>query len=371
MTVKTIQVCDRSTIRATRTEEGFLVDTPVVGRIGIQDYLQDDGTKLRVLRPPEEVFARESLDSMQGKPITYGHVFVNSKNAKHTVIGSTASAGFPDGIYVRTRVAIFVGDVIESVLLGDAQELSLGYVAEYHETPGWWNDTTQEIIWCDEVTPELPTELNTADWHEFHVVQRKIRINHLAVVKRARAGRNARLNIDEDDMTIVKYKIGDAEFEIPVAVKDQIDALNDALKDEKSKKTSDQAVVDGLKAKVDQLQAVVDGFDQRTEQMKQKWLTENKIRAELEVAAKPFGVACDGMTNKEVKLEMLRRAGAGDMSDKSESYIDAAFDLRKGMFSADALAYGVGDSLGGPMYQASGIDPIDAAYLKSISDTQE
>lgn len=365
-----IQITDRSTIKAIRTEEGFLVDSPVVGRIGIQNYLQEDGTTLRALRPPDEVFSRDSLDSIQGKPITWGHVFVNSENANRTVIGATASSGFRDGKFVRTKVSIFVGDAIESILLGDAQELSLGYGAELHFTPGWWNDSTLEIIWRDKNTPSLPENINAADWHEFDVVQRKIRINHLAVVQRARAGRAARLNVDEDNM-FVKIKIGDAEFEVPPAVKTQIDALQDALNQERSKKSTDQTTIEGLKAKIDQQKAVIDGFGQERENLKKTWQAENKVRAELEISAKQFGIACDSLSNKEIKIEMLKRAGAGDMADKSDAYIDAAYDLRKSMFGADATAYSLGDGFSAGMKTMSGVDPLDAAYQNSYSGNQE
>lgn len=48
---------DRATIRAAVTDEGFLVDSPVVGRVGIQLYENADGTVRREFRPPEEVLS--------------------------------------------------------------------------------------------------------------------------------------------------------------------------------------------------------------------------------------------------------------------------------------------------------------------------
>ncbi|MDK9607103.1 DUF2213 domain-containing protein [Lelliottia wanjuensis] len=367
---ETILFNDRSTIRATRTPEGFLIDTPIVGRVGIQNYPQEDGSTLRLLRPPDEVFSKDSLESMQGKPITMGHTFVSVENARQATIGATSSAGFRDGNFVRTKISIFVGDAIESILSGDTQELSLGYGAVIHPTPGWWNDQTLEIIWKSD-SPSLPANLPIADWQEFDAVQRYIRINHLAVVQRARAGRAARLNVDEDDMTLVKVKIGDAEHEVPVAVKTQLDALQDALTQERSKKSTNEAALQGLQAKIDQQQALIDGFGQEKESLKQTWQAENKIRAELEVSAKQFGVACDSLSNKEIKLEMLKRAGAGDLSEKPDAYIDAAFDLRKPMFGADAAAYGIGDGFGGGMRTMSGADPLDVAYQNSYTAKQE
>lgn len=365
-----IQSVDTAPIKAIITSDGFLEDTPIIGRIGIQVY-DRNGLTSRELRPPDEVFSDETLNSAHGKPMTAGHVFVDSENAEQTVVGSIISPAFADGNFIRSKLTVYSGRVVRAAKQKVATELSLGFAHENHSTPGWWNESTWEIIWKTPDTPELPSNLNPADWQEFDVVQRKIRINHLAVVWKARAGRDARFSLDGENMPLVKHKIGEVEYEIPEPVAGQINALNDALTQERSRKSTDQAMAEGLKAKIDQMQATIDGFDQRVELMKQTWQSDNKVRAELEVSAKQFGVSCDGLSNKEVKLEMLRRAGAGDMSDKTDAYIDAAFDLRKSMFSSDALAFGIGNSFSGGMQHNSNVDPLDAAYEQSISGSKE
>lgn len=372
MTIEAIQLTDTSAIRARRTDDGFLVDSPVIGRIGIQSYTQKDGSQLRVFRPKEEVFSPESLDSAKGKPITYSHVFVNPNNARTTVVGATSSAGYQDGEHVRIDVSVFAADAIESILLKRAQELSLGYTAEIHPTPGLYNPQTGEVVWKDDFDTRFPDGVITAEWQAFDAVQRHIRINHLAIVRRARAGRAARFNVDEDedDMT-VKVKIGDAEYDVPQEVKSQIEALQDSLTQEKAKKTTSETALQGLQAKIDAQQATIDGFDSRQEGLKKTWQAENKVRAELEVSAKQFGVACDSLSNKEIKIEMLKRAGAGDLSEKADAYIDAAFDIRKSTFGADASVFGLGDAFGSPMQTMSGVDPIDQAYQDSLNPPKE
>lgn len=365
-----IQSIDTEPIRAEITADGFLEDTPIIGRIGIQEY-DRNGKLSRELRPPEEVFSEETLNSAHGKPMTSGHVFVDSENAENTVVGSIISPAFPDGRFIRAKLTVYVGKVIRAAQNKLTRELSLGFAHENYHTPGWWNDTTWKIIWKTPDKPELPSELNPAEWQPFDVVQRNIRINHLAVVWVARAGPEARFSLDGENMSLVKHKIGEVEYEIPEAVSSQIAMLNDTLKHERSLKSTDSARAEGLQAKIDQMQATIDGFDQRVESMKKTWLADNKIRADLELSAKTFGISCDGLSNKEVKLEMLRRAGAGDLADKSEAYIDAAFDFRKSMFSADAAAYGIGNGFAGGMHHQSSVDPLDAAYEASISNKQE
>lgn len=132
---------DRTEIKATRTDEGYLIDTPIVGRTGIQLYKNSDGTIRRELRPPEEVFNADSLKSFSGKPITDEHpgVPVTAKNAKRLSVGSMQGEGKQDGENVVANIIIHDDEMIDKVLNGGKRELSLGYKVDLEETPGVWN----------------------------------------------------------------------------------------------------------------------------------------------------------------------------------------------------------------------------------------
>ena len=68
-------------IKAEKTDEGFIRDSPVIGRTGILKYRNPDGTTRNEYRPPEEAFNADSLATLNGKPITVGHHgMVNNKN---------------------------------------------------------------------------------------------------------------------------------------------------------------------------------------------------------------------------------------------------------------------------------------------------
>ena len=56
-----MQRFDQVTFAAKRTAEGFIRDTPIVGRTGILLYRNADGTERREYRPPEEAFKADSL----------------------------------------------------------------------------------------------------------------------------------------------------------------------------------------------------------------------------------------------------------------------------------------------------------------------
>lgn len=61
---------DTYSFQATKTDEGFIQDNPVIGRTGILKYLNADGSPRYEYRPPEEAFNADSLDTLKGKPIT-------------------------------------------------------------------------------------------------------------------------------------------------------------------------------------------------------------------------------------------------------------------------------------------------------------
>jgi hypothetical protein len=153
------------------TEEGYLIDNPIVTSVGIFDYKNSDGSVRRELRLPENVFAEESLASYEGKPviITHNAGRVSKENVTEEIVGTILSKGIKDGDDVRAKIIIHD---IDTVKRSGFRELSLGYNLILDETPGKWNGQPYDAI------------------------QTEITINHLAVVREARAGEQARLNID-------------------------------------------------------------------------------------------------------------------------------------------------------------------------------
>ena len=160
--------------RASFTPEGYLKDRPVLTSIGIFEYGNPDGSIRRELRLPEDVFDADSLKSYRGKPIILTHDagLVNKDNVAENQVGTILSNGVRDGDDVRADIIIHDTDAMKDSGL---KELSLGYNLDLDETPGVWNG------------------------QHYDAIQRNIRINHLALVREARAGEQARLNIDSRD----------------------------------------------------------------------------------------------------------------------------------------------------------------------------
>ena len=208
------------------TEEGFLLDTPIVTSCGIFEYREKDGTVRRELRLPEHVFDEESLKSYLSKPviITHNAGKVTKDNVANEIVGTIISEGYRDGDSVRTRIVIHDVNTVKNCGM---RELSLGYDLELIEQPGVWNG------------------------EKYDAIQTNIRINHLALVQKARAGEKAHLNMDHKESVSddKKYLKGGKREMSKITHRDAMLSPEDfaasieAYKAEKAKLTGAQAQV--------------------------------------------------------------------------------------------------------------------------------
>lgn len=188
-----------------RTSQGFLRVDGYVGRAGIYEYVNTDedakqgygaaGTIRRELRPEEEVFREDSLAAFEGISLTAGHpkTPISITNARAYEVGSVTSAARRDGDRVMASMIIKDPATIKRVEKGELNELSPGYRAEIHKTPG--------------ADKRYATKSNPNG--EWHVVQRNIQPNHQALVTHARGGGDLRVRMDGvDDVAIERRSDG-------------------------------------------------------------------------------------------------------------------------------------------------------------------
>ena len=310
-----MQRFDNVTFAATKTAEGFIRDTPIVGRTGILVYRNADGTERREYRPPEEAFKADSLASLMGKPITIGHkAFVTAGNAAQVApVGSVLSAGRQDGNNIVADIVIYNLDT-------DSRELSCGYTLDLDEKPG-----------------------TTPDGQHYDAVQRNIVYNHLAIVPQGRAG-VARLNmdgsqvIDDEDnskeeqkmaeMTKVRLDSG-IEYDCAPEVKVEIEKMRKDSADMKKESDKLQAKYDALDA---ELKKEPEGRKADAEKAKANFDEAIKARVELlKVAEAHKVVNADSMTDTEIKTAVIKavRGDAINLEGKSADYIEAAYDMAK------------------------------------------
>lgn len=310
---------------ARKTDEGFLFDTPIVGRVGIQVYTNADGSLRRELRLPDEVFKADSLATFKGKPITVDHPAagkVTAGNAATVTVGAMLSEGKQDGETVKADIVIHAADAI-----GERRQLSLGYDVEVEDSPG-----------------EHPV------YGKYDAIQRNIAVNHLSVVKAGRAG-VARLNVDGNEVPpetnqpekvqMPKLKLDSGlEYEVPAEVIVEHQRLTGTLATTKAALDAVPAKIAGLEAERDGLKAKVDGIPALLEKAKTDAAAELQTRAKLEATATAFKVKVDAaMTPRAIKEAVIKATNPKfDGKDKSDAYVDAAFDFAVENGDAAAMA---------------------------------
>ena len=264
------------------TNEGFLIDHPIVTTVGIFEYMNPDGSIRRELRLPEEVFAPESLESYKGKPIIVTHRAgrVTTDNVEKETIGTMLTAAVKDGENVRVEIVIHNTDALKTGL----RELSLGYDLDLDETPGEWNG------------------------HPYDAIQRDIKINHLALVSAARAGEQARLNIDEKEnltggpeMEQNKTDSGLSPEELEEAIADFIAKKNAAT----TSTDSNTATGDTTPAPDGEVTTTVNPEEQANDEDVVQSVKERRDRRDAETASNSKETALETITQQDADIDAL------------------------------------------------------------------
>lgn len=340
--MKKVQRFDSARVRARFDDNGFMIDEPIVARIGLQVYQTATGGERREFRPASEVFKAESLASYQGKPITLGHKVVTSKNAKAVVVGACAGPGKQDGVGVGVPVVVYDEDSISKAKKKIAAELSVGYTSVDIEEPGWGCNETGEYI--------LDSQKNDADhipasWVRFDAVQTEIEVNHVAMVFKGRAG-IAKLNLDSEqefpydqavinpqkkkDENMKTIKIDGVDFEVAPEIAAHIATVG--------------AAAQTAAAERDQLKAKADAFPTELQAAVAAAVAKAKADAEehsaLVTFANEIGIKADGLSDKDIKLACIKQLSGVCAKDKADAYIDTSFDLVKNsdMMGANRLS---------------------------------
>jgi hypothetical protein len=312
------------------TDQGYLKVPGTVARTGVQSYLAKElnlsdrkpNEIVNVYRPPEEVFSTDSLQSYEDVDVTDDHPsdLVSADSFKDVAVGHTTDSARPDGDYVVVDMIIKDADAIDAVQNGKVA-LSAGYTARYDYEPG-----------------------QTKDGQSYEFVQRDIKINHVALVGKGRAGQEARLhdhkpkkdgskmaNVVLDGQTI---ELEDkAQAQLVQKAYDEMKAGYEEM-EKKVKEMEDEAgkareELEQAKADRDKMQ---EERDQYMEQSKDSAIAE-RIQAVSDARSQAQKIAgdkftCDSVDIPTIQRESLKAARPTvDWDDKSEAYVKAAWDL--------------------------------------------
>lgn len=348
---------DRSTLKgARRLPNGYLRSDAHLTRTGVFIYQNQDGTTRRELRLPEEVFHGDSLSSFSLVPLTNDHPpeGLTAKNTRQYQVGNVGESVTQDGEFVLSTVQITDEATIADVESGKV-ELSCGYDCDLEMTPG------------------------VHGGERYDAVQRKIRGNHVALVDKGRAGRQARLHMDTDSaemiesesqtkdlraMDKVKIIINGEEIEVSAAVAEELKAWL------KSKMGGGQPVdqtsgggptvnkvdeaaraeIVKLRADKDAIAAKLDAFTSKEAQAERarkdteyraKVAQEIRVRLDLDAKAQKIlgsEYKSEGKTDREVQSAIIEKLAPGTKLDGySDEYVRGRLDAQLGASSSDVL----------------------------------
>jgi hypothetical protein len=347
------------------TADGYMVGEVLCARTGCQDYLASDfgileGGVVTVYRAPEVVFAKDSLATFAGKPVTIGHPSeaVTAANWKALAVGDIGTDIARDGEFVRVPYKVMDAGAIADIQAG-TREVSMGY--------------TTGVQMRDGVAP---------DGTAYQAVQTgPIRINHLAIVPKARGGSQLRIGDDAAPwgvapLTPKQKEIGMSDQLKTVVLGDkavQVAAADahtiDAFKADAAKALTD------AKADHDKAMAVKDASlaakDAEIATLKAKTMTDADIdklvadRADLISKAKAIHATVDtaGKSAADIKRAVVTAKIGDEATGKSEAYLDAMFDILATADKADPIKAALAD---GKNKQPTG--DIYAERNKQLSD---
>ncbi|WP_061236280.1 DUF2213 domain-containing protein [Leptospira santarosai] len=173
---------DRGELEVVETDEGFLRAFVTIARTGVFPYLRN-GKARKEAKLPEELFRKETLDSIKLKPTTDGHPpvsdnrgLIGPENFKKYAIGTLGdSVEIIDNKRIRTIEIIYDSKLIGELRAGEKRQVSIGFECYCDETPGVF------------------------EGEQYDVVQREISINHLSHVPHGRAGEEVTIHLDGAD----------------------------------------------------------------------------------------------------------------------------------------------------------------------------
>lgn len=307
-----MQFTDAASVAGMRlTKDGYLVAEVRCARHGCQTYLGSeigvsDLDTVTVYRPERAVFDKTSLATFAGKPVTMGHPAqpVTAENWKDHAIGSIGEEIARDGEFVRVPMTIMDAAAIRAVQDG-TREISMGY--------------TTGISIEDGVAP---------DGTSYQAVQTgPIRINHLAIVPKARGGEQLRVGDGADHWGVSP---------VPTAAKDSVmtdKALRTVVVGDEAVETTDAGAraIEKLKAQIVAKDAEIrDNAKSHADAIAKKDEDIGTLKADLKSAQDAAKIDVDQLVADRAALVDQVRAVDAKIDPKGKT--DA--DLRKAAVAA-------------------------------------
>jgi hypothetical protein len=308
---------------------GFAEVPAFVSRCGVLSYRRADGSTVRELRHPDDVFHADSLATLRGASVTIGHPsngqeWVEPGNVAKHEVGVCAEPGKASGgKYVDAVLGVRRKDAIDGVQSKELVECSAAYDCK------------------------VIAESGVYEGQPYDQRQTNITYNHVALLKagEGRAGRDVCLRADSSDailvdvvtpdpdpmkhsappaptketpMAMVKKRVDGVEYELPETAASVFDKL--VTERDSNKQRADKAETDLAKAKTDLATAT----DPKA--------TTARITARVTLERQASTVLgedkrFDSLTDREVREAVLKQTRPEyKVEGRSDDAITAAFD---------------------------------------------
>ena len=306
-------VVDTAPFKATLTNEGYLTGSAIATRTGVFDYVLPDGTVQKQLRHPDDVLSLDSLDTLKLKPVTDDHPreLVNADNATRYSVGMTGETVQVDGGNVAITFNVTNKDTIQKVRKNQKRELSLGY------------------------NLDLVDEAGEYEGQAYTHRQTNIRYNHLAIVQRGRAGREARINMDgvtvqlhhdhveenNMDKPLSTVQLDGIDYQTAPEVKNALEKVQESLK---------QATVnaDAMQAKHDEALASLESYKKEFNADSIAQAVEARVALMAEASKVVNLDGLQGKSEREIKEAVIKSKHADiNLDGKSDDYVNARYDV--------------------------------------------
>ncbi|CAN7340576.1 DUF2213 domain-containing protein [Rhizobium rhizogenes] len=356
-----------------RTGDGYLVADARVARTGIQNYLgaeigRPEMRTVRVYRPSTEVFSEDTLKSAAHRPVTNEHPpeMVTSENWKKYSVGQTGDEIAGEGIFIRVPLMVSDEAAIQDIESGK-QELSAGYVCDLDFTAGV-----------------------TSAGEAYDAVQTNIRINHIAIVRRGRAGSKVRIgdaaapwgcaplaaprsisdhHENKEGMMSIKTITVDG---IGIEVGDEVSELQQQLADAKAQIAAADAAY----------QKAIAVRDAELDAAKASLVSDVEIERRAEARADLIGLAkaiahdvkTTGLSDAAIrKAVVVAKIGEGAVEGRSDAYIDVRFDMLADTIreTPDLFAAAVKDGITTPQTSMSAAFTAYAAMVRDLQSAHQ
>lgn len=318
----TVKLFDRATSGAVRrTTDGYLVTDARVARTGMQDYLgselgRPDLAVVTVYRPESAVFATDAMHSYAHRPVTNDHPItqVTSDTWRDVAIGQTGGEVVRDGEYVRVPLVLMDAGAIAAFDSGK-RELSMGY------------DAVIEFI-----------NGVTDGGEKYDAIVTSMKMNHLALVDRARGGENLRIGDSPDSNgSSGQQQNGGLMAELKKMMVDGL-TIETTEQGAQALEKLQKQISDGAGA----VQALKDAHntelakrDAEIDALKAKVLTDADIQARVTARADLIGKAkavhdadYSGKSDSEIRrMAVVAKLGDAVVAGKPDAYVDARFDI--------------------------------------------